>query len=68
MTFLVSLFVELPAPVFDGETLDLDPVAGLHPASVSSVLEVGAYPAGEWELWYRATLSGSGGYSVTLTP
>jgi hypothetical protein len=68
MTFLASMIVELPGPVFDGETLDLDPAAGTHTAFVSSALEVGSIQGGEWQSWYHAGLSGTGGVSVTLTP
>lgn len=65
LSFMVNLIVELPAPVFDGSTLDLDPVTGEHTAPAFGALYVG----GSIGNWYFAGFSGPyGGFSVTLTP
>lgn len=66
--FVSLASVTLPAAVFDGERLDLDPLVGVHtyPATALTRVSVRAPGATTRTVWYRASYSGQ--LALSLTP
>jgi hypothetical protein len=67
-SFVGGVIADLPAPVFDGATLDLDPAVGTFVGSASASFSVGVYD-GAAQSWYSVGLESTQVYvTVTLTP
>jgi hypothetical protein len=70
MSFLTVVNADLPAPVFDGQTLDLDPAVGVTTVPATWLFRVnGRMPTdAAMSTWYRASLAGDVTLSLILTP
>ena len=66
--FVGGVMVDLPAPVFDGHTLDLDPIAGTNTGPGTASYRVGGTVDGVPADWYLMEGQTNVTVTVSLTP
>jgi len=67
--FMTFVDVQLAAPVFDGHTLDLQPLVGTHTLPSTGFSRASVRPTGATTrtTWYRASVTGTTTLTVTAT-